>query len=305
MKIQAISPQASAYLEKALDALEQNFLRRDQINWQDIRIGTRERAKDAITFKDTYSAIRWAFTQLLETHSFFLEPRQAQVIRAPETQPIPSSRQLGKIGYVFLPSHGSDGKLSDTQTYQDVVQESIKKLDQSGVCGWIVDLSDNDGGNMYPMIAGVGALLGEGTLGVFVGADKKPLVSWSYQAGASKIGDNVLTQVEKPYQPRQVNAPVAVLISAITASSGEATAMSFIGRPNTRFFGQTTAGFTTGNTEFPLEDGAMLVITTSEMADRTGKTHPKIMPDQVTSSFAVNDENHEVLQWLHSQSACQ
>lgn len=302
--VQAISPQASAYVDTALDLLEQNFLRRDQINWQRVRAGTRERAKDAVTFKDTYPAIRWAFSQLLEPHSFFLEPQQAQTSRAVSNQPVPTSNQMGNIGYLQLPFHASDGRL-EVSTYQDVVLNDMKRLDQNGVCGWIVDLSKNGGGNMYPMIAGLGALIGEGTLGHFFGADKKLLASWSYQNGAAKIGDYVAAQVKEPYQLRKANPPVAVIISNGTASSGEATAMSFIGRPNTRFFGQASAGFTTGNIAPALEDGALMVITASEMADRNSKIHPKIMPEQATNFFTVNDENHEILKWLRSQPACQ
>lgn len=302
---QAIAPEASAYLNTAIGYLEQNFLRRDQINWQLIRDGAGNIAKDAKTPRDTYPAIRWAISQLNEPHSFFLEPQQASATSAPTAQPVPSSRQLGKIAYLNAPQHlTNDGRLVEG-TYQDTLSDAIRKLDQQNVCGWIVDLSNNGGGNMYPMIAGLGALLGEGELGVFLGANQTRLAVWGYQAGASFIDNTIISRVQRPYQLKTPNAPVAVLISNNTGSSGEATAISFIGRPNTRFFGAATYGFTTGNIAIPLEDQALLVVTASEMADRTAKTHPKVLPDETTSRFSVNDTDHPALRWLLSQPNCQ
>jgi carboxyl-terminal processing protease len=304
VSVQAIAPEASAYLDTALGHLEKNFLRTEQINWQAVRTGSREMAKDAKTFRDTYSAIRWAIFQLKEPHSFFLEPEQVSNARMPELQPIPTAQQLGKVGYINVLSHGADGRLQQG-TYQDIVHDAVRNLDEQGVCGWLVDLSHNGGGNMYPMIAGLGALLGEGEHGIFLGAKKTSLATWGYKAGASVIGDTPIARVQRPYQIKTTNAPVAVLISERTASSGEATAMSFIGRPNTRFFGSATFGFTTGNIGVPLEDNAVLVITASEMSDRTAKTYTKIRPDEASAQFKTNNSNHPAMRWLLAQPSCQ
>jgi carboxyl-terminal processing protease len=301
---QAITPEASAYLDTALGHLEKHFLRTERVDWQAVRTGSRDIAKDAKTFRDTYPAIRWAISQLNEPHSFFLEPQQVTAGRAAQNQETPTSGQLGKIGFVRLPAHGSDGSLAQG-TYQDTVHDAVRNLDQQGVCGWLVDLSSNGGGNMYPMIAGLGALLGEGEHGVFLGARKTPLVTWGYKAGAAVIGNTPLARVERPYQLKTADAPVAVMISKRTGSSGEATAISFIGRPNTRFFGEATYGFTTGNIGVPLEDKAILVITSSEMADRNAKTYAKIRPDEPSRAFKTNDNNHPAMRWLMSQPSCQ
>jgi carboxyl-terminal processing protease len=301
---QAIAPEASAYLDTALGHLEKHFLRTERVDWQAVRTGSRNIAKDAKTFRDTYPAIRWAFSQLNEPHSFFLEPQQVTASRAPQNQEIPTSRQLGKIGVVHLPAHGSDGSLTQG-TYQDTVHDAIRNLDQQGVCGWLINLGNNGGGNMYPMIAGVGALLGEGEHGMFLGAKKTPLYAWGYKAGAAVVGNTPLARVERPYTLKTANPPVAVVISNRTGSSGEATAISFIGRPNTRFFGTATFGFTTGNIGMPLEDNAVLVITSAEMADRTAKTHEKVYPDEIAPRFTVNDEDHPALKWLLAQPNCQ
>ncbi|HEX6590292.1 MAG TPA: hypothetical protein VF039_14900, partial [Longimicrobiales bacterium] len=67
-----------------------------------------------------------------------------------------------------------------------------------------------------------------------------------------------------------------------TASSGEATAIAFLGRPDTRTFGQPSAGFVTANDTFELPDGAYLVVTVGYEADRTGTAHrDALVPDEL------------------------
>lgn len=61
---------------------------------------------------------------------------------------------------------------------------------------------------------------------------------------------------------------VAVLMDNLTISSGEATAISFIGRPNTRFFGESTCGLSTVNFTYTLSNGDLFVLTQGTMADR-------------------------------------
>ena len=40
--------------------------------------------------------------------------------------------------------------------------------DRPGLIGWIVDLRTDGGGNMWPMMAGLGPILGEGIMGWIV-----------------------------------------------------------------------------------------------------------------------------------------
>ena len=57
--------------------------------------------------------------------------------------------------------------------------------------------------------------------------------------------------------------PVAILTSNVTASSGEATLLSFRGLENTRTFGQPSAGYASGNLIIDMPDGAGLMVTTA------------------------------------------
>ena len=90
-------------------------------------------------------------------------------------------------------------------------------------------------------------------------------------------------------------APVAVLIGPHTTSSGEMTAIAFRGRPATRFFGEPTAGYTTGNQVFDLSDGAHLVVTSVYVEDRNGVGFTgAISPDETTP---VDQADERALAW--------
>lgn len=155
-------------------------------------------------------------------------------------------------------------------------------MDQVPVRGWVVDLRANGGGNMLPMLAGVGPLLGEGMIGAFLHPSGERLL-WSYRYGTLLLGDQVLLKVEGPaHELRRLMPPVAVLTSGVTASSGEAVAVAFPGRPQTCSFAALTRGLPTANEPYTLSDGARLLLTVALFADRSGRTYDApLVPDEI------------------------
>jgi C-terminal processing protease CtpA/Prc len=194
----------------------------------------------------------------------------------------PTGRRLDtKIGYVELPA--IVGSAEQVQSYAASAQRGIRELDEQGVDGWVVDLRRNTGGNMWPMLAGAGPILGDSELGAFVFSESR--MPWVYRAGQALLGSHVLAQVEQPYKLKQSLPPVAVLISRLTASSGELTALAFAGRPGARSFGEPSAGVPTANDSTELPDGAMVCLTIALGADRTGRTYDgPIVPDQLVAA---------------------
>ena len=140
---------------------------------------------------------------------------------------------------------------------------------------------------MWPMLAGLGPLLGEGVCGAFHNAGGTKM-SWFYRgrkAGYEGSEDWSYPKVaDTPYQV-QGNPRVAVLIDGETASSGEAAAIAFRGRPHTRFFGEHTLGASTNNTNFLLPDGANMILTVGVLVDRDGDEYEEgLAPDATTPS---------------------
>lgn len=222
----------------------------------------------------------------------------------------PAARRLrGSIGYVLLPEHLGPGEIQGAGTYADLGQDAIRAADSPPACGWIVDLRRNGGGNLWPMLAAVGPVLGEGTAGAFVGGERRE--AWSYRDGGAVSGGRTLSAAARPYRLSRDSLPVAVFTSRVTASSGEALAVSFRGRPNVRSFGEPTQGIPTANTVHRMPDGAVLVLTTAVDADRAGHEYRgRLVPDvPVAIDWRhLGDEGDPAIRaavaWLRQQGSC-
>jgi C-terminal processing protease CtpA/Prc len=213
-----------------------------------------------------------------------------------------------RIGMVSVRGHGGPNRIS----YVDSIHTRIAALDSARVCGWIVDLRENTGGNMWPMLAGIGPLLDATTVGSFT--DSPPGSAWHYRDGRSWFGGEVPpirplgwgTTIPQPV--RNPSAPVALLIGRKTASSGEMTLLAFLGRPNLRTFGDSSAGFTSANSSIPLRDGATMVVTSSYPRDRLGRAYPlSVSPDELIPAVDSTGRSTTVTHasaWLLEQPAC-
>jgi C-terminal processing protease CtpA/Prc len=164
--------------------------------------------------------------------------------------------------------------------YIAALQGAITAHERAGACGWIIDLREETGGNMYPMLTGLAPLLGPTPWGGFRDPEGK-LSVWTLEADrAVEIPADAFPRTPEAAGPL---APVAVLLGPDTNSAGEAVAIALAGRPNARSFGTATSGFSTGNSSIGLTDGAQLVITTVYEMDRTGRVvHGPVQPDQPT-----------------------
>ena len=84
-----------------------------------------------------------------------------------------------RIAYINLPGFvASDNE--EIKAFASTIDGIILDLGKQRPCGWIVDLRSNTGGNMWPMLAGIGPVLGEGKVGGFIFPNGKE-VSWFYK----------------------------------------------------------------------------------------------------------------------------
>ena len=170
------------------------------------------------------------------------------------------------IGYVRVEEFSSTVQGADRE-FADAIQAQIRSRDAANLAGWIVDVRSNRGGNMWPMVAGVGAVPRRGRRRLFV-PPSGAQTPWSYRAGAAFEWHNRNRAHIPGVCIARRCASRRRLDGQFVASSGEAVVVSFRARANTRSFGAATCGQSTANARFRLSDGATLQLTTSLMADR-------------------------------------
>ena len=282
-----MSPLARVYIDRIIRIMQARSLYRQRIDWDDFRARVFLAASSAQTISDTYPAIEVALFLLEDPHSAYVTrgglPFFAGVkfCRQSNTDPPTLPRN---IGYVKVSRFaGWEG----AQEFAESIQAQIQAADRDDLAGWIVDLRANTGGNMWPMIAGIGPILGEGTAGYFTSVSGRE-TAWGYAAGASWILDGrEVVKVATPYRLQREHPKVAVLTDNFVMSSGETVLVSFAGRPNTRMFGETTCGLSTSRGTFALIDGAHLYLSTYHLADRDRHQYGQsIVPDYPTADTA-------------------
>ena len=300
----AIGLRAHQYLMDALDVMEFNSVRRYEIDWTDFREQSLAEAAGAMTIPEIHPVIESALERIGDGHSFFRPP----VSSAPPAEgDDPSARLIGEVGYLDVPAYSGGGADGDALAlrYHQLIQ-GVDTL-PGETCRWVVDLRGNTGGNMWPMIAGVGPILGEDTVGFFVDPDSVRK-SWVYSAGQARLDLQAINGATPAYELVAPLPHVAVLTDSLTASSGEAVAVAFRGRPGARSFGGATWGVSTANAPFLLSDGAVIFLTVSTMVDRSGQIYgQELPPDEVVTGQKTGDpQTDEVLgaalDWLATQS---
>lgn len=293
---------SSNLVREAIDACAANALRRGEIDWGQIRARAESMSGEG---KSADEVIRWVVSELRDGHSSYLNAAEAAAIAQaaaekqasaapsapPSAQPSmpphlePSGRLLVsksgvKLGYLRVPYLIAMDE-ARTTGYAKTLGALQRELVDAGAQGWVVDLRRNVGGNQWPMLAALSRILGDGAHGAIVppGGER---VTWGTSSGASWMNapDTVVFAVEGFSAPDTSRFPVALLIDQRTASSGETIVVSFLGRDNTRSFGDRTAGKSSANTTVTLADGSLLNITTSALYDRSGTAYGgPIAPD--------------------------
>jgi carboxyl-terminal processing protease len=306
---------ASRLLDEVMEILQKNYYRKESVPWNELITGAKTRIAAASSCEETYDIISWCFRQLKENHTFLVPPDKAAVynndlsyLQTPPplhqlVGPIRGELLENNIGYILVPWVSTTDSVICTQV-ADSLQHLIAAIDKQGVSRWIIDLRQNKGGNCWPMLAGIGPLLGNGTCGYFVSPEER--IPISYRDGIAFHGRHPRCSVSgAAYQPKSGNKWIAVLTGPKTSSSGEIVALAFKEMKQVYLYGEPTAGYTTANATYTLSDRSMLVVTVCNEADRTGAIqygriipHDLVYPDEKNTSEDVVKK--KALMWLES-----
>lgn len=295
-----------AFMQECMDLIGRLSLHKHEIDTSQLLANWKRFSACASTESEIHSGLDMILKQV-DKHSFFWPAETVQQWQNTSSDtktadfPLARGHRIGEQhAYVWMPHFNSGDSISQI-VFADHMQRLIDSLDHENLAGWVLDLRNNMGGNCWPMLAGIGPILGEGVCGYFMEDDTA--YSWEYRAGMTyESGDSVSGISIPPYQLYKKAPPVAVLTGPMTVSSGEVVTVAFKNRPRTRLFGLPTGGFSTGNVNHTLSDGSMMFLTQSVYADRNREAYRHgIHPDEEIPAHQEGEEDltlQRALEWL-------
>lgn len=310
---------ARLVIDSVLSYARHHSIYRDKVDWAKLTATVKERSAQAKSVQEAMPTISLIYELLGDFHGFAVYNRKYYRWKAPRApfdtikyrSLIAKAKQKHKIesrllqkgyGYLLIPDNNPTHP-HETDTLSQQTQDSLTKLQPEKLKGLIIDLRTNGGGNMYPMILGVANLLGDGQFGSFIDPITKQKDAWGIKGKATYAGTDTVCRLQRLGKPA-TKLKVALLIGPYTASSGEATTITFMGRKNTRLFGNKTAAYTTANESFRVFDINVIMAVAVE-ADRNGNTYyGAITPEQEVNgpdNFENLNQDSKViaaLQWL-------
>lgn len=262
-------PSVEQYVDDALTKMN-NGINTHSREWNETKSEVCDVTKNMKSYEETHDILNKASKVAGGKHSFLIMPEEVKEIS--HSFDFPQVKIEDNILYIKLTPIMLANQ-EESQKYVDIVTNSLRNDSFKGV---IIDLSNNTGGDMYPMITSVSALIPDGKILVYknaAGATSDIVL----KDGKLNNSFNSIVGLDKKIN----DLPVAIIINEMTGSSGEMVALSFRGLDNIKFFGKESAGYTSVNTQMNLYDGAILQLTTGSIVDRTGKEYlnEPIKPD--------------------------
>lgn len=290
----ALSDQSHAFLTEVVELLRTKSVHKHTINWKEFEKDVFLFAQNSQTIEDTYPAVAYAVRRLEDKHSYFSPARRQADIAEQKTLPILKDEKVPEdIGYIRIPF--CIGNEAQTEHYIASVSSRLLQQNSRNIKGWIIDLRDNFGGNMWPMLVALGPLLQPGTQGYFLDADAT-YTTWYFEKGKAYM-DSVLLAENKEVFNAQGQAKLAILMNNKTASSGEAIAVVFKGYANAKFFGEPSFGVSTGCESFTLSDGSRINLATSVFVDRNKIKYGGSLNPDVPCSEA--EALSKAIEWIY------
>ena len=296
-------------IDSVLSRTQRTSLYADRVNWDSLSRVVHQAAAGAGTIEELQPAFEALLNGLSDHHGAILDAGTYATIARytdwahldhPDTRPRdplvwqwingPNNIFLHEtrddsIGYLRLPGVSPQ---ADVEAEARHIRDAVMALAGQHVRRWIIDLRYNGGGNVHPMLAGIGPLVGDGIVG-HLADGKDSLLS----DAAIRNGNFIYAgyqAIDLPNEPVFLDPPkVAVLTSRYTVSSGELLATAFKGRPNTRFFGEATGSMTTNNAWEIVDGQVILNISTAWFADRNGVVYRVNIPVDVEVEDRILD----------------
>jgi hypothetical protein len=284
------SDSARRELDSAIAIVRAHALRSGKVDWNRVVPGVRRLAMGTVSPLEVGPAIQVLLAALADRHSLYQSAETYRQYQAGEASISPPVGGVAAAGVAALEvSPLMSASAPQMREYANGMHQLMRRLKPDASCGWIVDLREDTGGNVTAMVAALQPLLGPAPVLQFTRPVPAATQDSVVEGPFSAIDYLTDLDMEAPRDLAELEEePVAVLLGPSTASAGEAVAMAFRGRPDTRFFGAPSAGLATANAYFGLPSGAAIGLTTSYMSDRAGERYEGSVPvDEPTSGLTA------------------
>ncbi|MCB0703975.1 MAG: hypothetical protein KDC34_01640 [Saprospiraceae bacterium] len=309
-------------LEQIINHAEEASLYRNKVDWDTLKPAIHELAKDAETVADLEPALSYMLKSLGDEHGrvfhnnqilAYYHNRTPKAHLAPIRPDIYNNIQMGQV-YPFHAEMLKDNigyirivglPMGDNEKMAYEIQKEVCRLLKEGAEKWVVDLRYNGGGNMHPMAEGIALIIGNGEVGGSKGLTENESSIWRVENNNFYYDDFSIELTDSC--DTDDNSKVAVLTSSYTASSGEALAVIFKGRDNTKFFGQKTLGMITVTDWHIINESTAMTISVSYYKDRNQVIYDKYVGVDVEMPFveepmSLSDECfNTAIEWLEEK----
>ena len=291
-----MSVEAREYLEFALSEIRTHDFYAQEADWPSLEHVAYLIASGAADPSDVYPAIGWVLRSLGDGHGFLIPPDRLDD-REPGRTRVPSTRRVGQVAVLWLPGFGRVPHSRAAHQYVAAAWRGLRMTTTS--CGWVLDLRDDLGGDVFPMLGAVASFLDD--VGKPIGALwMSGRVSWVrvHEGAVWEVGLKHGISVDYGSPPTIPSRRVAVLIGPDTMSAGEATLVALLSQSGVRTFGLPTAGAAGAPKVIKMPDGAHMWVTKWIDVDAMRRPYlGAIVPD-------VQDGDHalaEARDWLLSR----
>lgn len=284
------APSAPDYATHAIEAMDSGLFAHGP-QWERARSAATQATRGADDYAETWPVLSRALTVAGGRRA---ELVPAGTARVTESQPMPDAAVSRGVTTLTLPTLTADAP-PYTQQYADQLATHVDTTAPVTRCGWIVDLRDMRGGDMHPVLTGLGPLLPDGVVAGLRDRDGHTELAITGRALLVGGREKFATYHE------HVNSalPVAVVQGAHTSGSGELAVIALTGTQRARSFGEATAGHTVHRDRIRLHNGTTLLLPTSVFTDAAGTPHEgALTPDEAVTA----DRAHEAADaWLRAQ----
>lgn len=273
-----LADSTKSYVWACVNIMQKQSLYSGRVNWEQTRDSVAWMLNNSSTLNEAENIVIWVFKKLEDHHGMYggidtsfrypapgLARKMSNSILAEYKKPRSVKIQMlsSEIAYYKMPAVLIGSNTEKMKEWANLMMDSLCSVASNHPRGFIIDLRMNNGGNSEPMWQTLRYLIGERNRVRLAGSDGKLV---------QEETDAATVQYKQAGMPDRLctlddRLPVAVLIGAGTASSGEIMALSFSTRRNTRLFGEPTYGVANATNGFVVQDKGYLLLTVSYLSD--------------------------------------